>query len=203
MKLPAVFIAALLIAAVTPVSSASVIEGLNDSHVYSGMVKGGGNVYDILFTVTPAEGSGLPGIYVIENRGLLGNITAAYAATLAAIKETEGGITASGARMSALQEIISGLEARLQETKIRKEQMEAWKSSIDRERSSVEKGDGGLAVSAGQYNLILAAFAALLALMLLYRFFYKRPGDGKEELPQEYTASVKAAAPGQEESPSF
>src|SRR3989344_4700709 len=159
MKLPAVFIAALLIAAVTPVSSASVIEGLNDSHVYSGMVKGGGNVYDILFTVTPAEGSGLPGIYVIENRGLLGNITAAYAATLAAIKE--------------------------------------------RERSSVEKGDGGLAVSAGQYNLILAAFAALLALMLLYRFFYKRPGDGKEELPQEYTASVKAAAPGQEESTSF
>ncbi|MBI4019001.1 MAG: hypothetical protein HY364_01985 [Candidatus Aenigmarchaeota archaeon] len=195
-------IAAALIWLVMPVSSASVVEGVNQSAISGNMIQAGENIYKILFTVTPAGGSGLPSIYVIEKFGLVDNLTAAYAESLASLNDTEKKIRESNERISALHAIFDSLVLELDGMKIRKAHMDAWKLILDKERTAIERGRGGIIVSAGEYNLILAAFAAMMALMLLYKFFYKKLDDRKEsnaQMPQEYVMPAEIIAPAKGE----
>ncbi|HLD83874.1 MAG TPA: hypothetical protein VI979_03405 [archaeon] len=186
----------LALAVMMQISTASVVYDLNASSVSGVTANGGGNAYNLLFSITPALGSGLPTVYIIENIGTLEKLNARYAAILAGVKETESAALESRKRTITLQAILEDILAKLNDLKIRNEQLNAWKGKLDAETASIEKSASSkILVSDATYKIIIMVFVGLLAAMALYKLFYRKGGDNNNDDNGSLPDKSKETAP--------
>lgn len=175
--------------ALSAVSHAGLIYGLNATSIENNTVEAGGVTFRILRTIVPLADADLPIVYIVESLTRLDNLNRKYGQIMDSMHNANMQIEEAEKNISVIESKKEEKLLEIEDFTLRKEQLEGWKAKLQEKKNSLERMiEGKIVVSGITMNIIIALFTSILVFSALYRLVYRskpvaeitKPEDNKD-----------------------